>query len=114
MIRYPGSDASETYKLKLQMFENGKPEEFLQMMKYSMTGTDRTGITSAPGNIQFICAMLGRGALREFDFIASHVGSKINGHLKQIKEGLLSYPLPSPLNLLNKHKRTIMRAIRKP
>ena len=65
------------------------------MMKYSMTGTDRTGITSAPGNIQFICAMLGGGALREFDFIASHVGSKINGHLKQIKEGFTKL-IPPP------------------
>ena len=49
MCRYPASDASKTYKLKVQTFENDKPEEFLQMMKDFKTGIDGTGTTSAPG-----------------------------------------------------------------
>ena len=33
MRQDPASDTSDTYKLKVQTFENGKPEEFIQMMK---------------------------------------------------------------------------------
>ena len=112
MRRDPASAASETYKLKLQMFENGKPEEFLQMMKYFKTGTDVIETTYSPGNIQFLRTMLRREDLREFDVIASKVGSTTNGHLKHIKEGLLSYFFP--INPLNKKKRAMGRAMRKP
>ena len=58
MRQDPASAASKTYKLKVQTFENGKPEEFLQMMKEFKTGTDGTGTTYAPGNIQFLRTML--------------------------------------------------------
>ena len=96
MRQDPASAASKTYELKVQMFENGKPEEFLQMMKDFKTGTDGTGTTSAPENIQFLRKMLRGETLWEFDVIASQVGITTNVHLKQIKEVLLSYPpLPS-------------------
>ena len=64
MRQDPASAASETYKLKLQMFENGKPEEFLQLMKDFKAVTDGTGTTSAPGKIPFLRTML-RGKLWE-------------------------------------------------
>ena len=82
MCRYPASDASKTYKLKVQTFENDKPEEFLQMMKDFKTGIDGTGTTSAPGKIEFLRTMLCGEALREFDVIESQVVSTTNGHLK--------------------------------
>ena len=66
MRRYPASAVSETYELKVQTFENGKPEEFLQIMKYFKTGTDGKRTPSAPGNIQFLRTMLRGGHLREF------------------------------------------------
>ena len=56
--------------------------------------------------------MLRREALREFEVIVGQIGSMNNTHLKQIKGGLLSY-LP-PLNALNKHKRAVRHAMRKP
>ena len=49
MRRDPASATSETYELKFQTYENGKPEEFLEMMKDFKTNTDRTGTTSATG-----------------------------------------------------------------
>ena len=51
MRRDPASTASNTYELKIQTFENGKPEEFLQIMKYFKTATDGMGTTSAAGKI---------------------------------------------------------------
>ena len=58
MRQDPASDTSDTYKLKVQTFENGKPEEFLQMMKNFKTDVVRTGTTSTTGTIQFIRTML--------------------------------------------------------
>ena len=56
------SATSETYELKVQTFENGKPEEFLQTMKYFKTATGSTGTTSATMKLQFLSRML-RGKL---------------------------------------------------
>ena len=60
MCQYPASAAFETYKLKVQTFENGKPEDFHQKIQDFKTGTDGTGTTSTPGNIQFLRTMLHR------------------------------------------------------
>ena len=106
------STTSDTYELKFQTFENVKPEYFLQMMKDFKTGIDGTATTSATRKIQFLRTMLRRGALRGFDVIAGQVGSTNNTHLQQIKEGLLSYF--TPLNALNKKKRAMRCAMRKP
>ena len=58
MCQDPVSATSDTYELKVQTFKNGKPEEFLQMMKNFKNGIDGTGTTSASGKIQFLRTML--------------------------------------------------------
>ena len=95
----PASATSETYKLKIQTFENSTPEEFLQMMKDLNTGIEGKATTYATGKNQCLLTMLGGEALREFDVITGQVLSTNTTHLKQINEGLLSYP--PPLNVLN-------------
>ena len=106
------SSTSETYELKVQTFKIFKPEEFLKTMKDFRITTDGTGTTPANRKIQFLHTTLHREDLREFDAIASQVGITTNGHLKSIKEGLLSYFFP--INELNKHKCTMRRVMRKP
>ena len=64
MSQDPASATSETYELKVQKSKNGKPEEFLQMMKDFKNGIDSTGTTSASGKIQFLRTMLRMEALR--------------------------------------------------
>ena len=83
MRRYPASAASDTYKLKVQIFENGKLKEFLQMKKDFKTGTKGTGSTSSDGKIQFLRTMLCGKYLREFEIITSQFVSTTNGHLKK-------------------------------
>ena len=46
------SATSNIYELNVQTIKNGKPEEFLQMMKDFKTGIDRTETTSATEKIQ--------------------------------------------------------------
>ena len=85
MRRDPVSGTSETYKLKVQIFENGKPEEFLQTMKDLKTGIDRT--------VQFQSTILYREAMRKFDIIIGQVGSTNNTNLKKSKRVYLEPPL---------------------
>ena len=51
--QYPTSTTSDTYKLKVQTFENGKPEEFLHIIEDFKTGIDGTATTSATGKFNF-------------------------------------------------------------
>ena len=74
----PASATSETYKLKVPTFENGKPEELVQIMKGFNTATDGKRTTSATEK-KFLSAMLRREALREADVFASQVGCKPMG-----------------------------------
>ena len=73
--------------------------------------TDRRGTTSAICNIQFLCTMLFREAIRELDVLANKVGSTTNGHIKLIKEGLLGYLFP--LNATNQQQPAMRCAMRK-
>ena len=81
MHQYPASATSETYELKVQIFKNGKLEEFLQMVEDFMTAVGGTVTTSATGENQFLPTMLSGEALREFDIIAGQVVGKNNTHL---------------------------------
>ena len=60
MLRDLASATSNTYKLKFQIFKNGKPEEFLQIMKYFKTATYGTGTNSDTRKIQLLHTMLRR------------------------------------------------------
>ena len=54
MRQDPASATSKTYELKVPMFENGKSEKFLQMMKDFRTAPDGTGTMSATGKTHFL------------------------------------------------------------
>ena len=89
MSRDLESATSKTYKLKVHMFNNGKPEEFLHIMKDINTATGGAGTTSATKKNHFLCTILRGESIREFDVLTSQFGSTTNRHLRLIKEGLL-------------------------
>ena len=64
MRRDPAPATFDTYELKVPTFENGKPEESLQMIKDFKTATDGTETTSTTGKIHFLHTMLRGEALR--------------------------------------------------
>ena len=47
MRQDPASSTSDVYELKIAMFENSKPEEFLKMMKNIKKEVNGTGSTDA-------------------------------------------------------------------
>ena len=91
MRRNPSDADSETYGLKIAIFEHGQPEEFLALMKNLKTAVDSTGTTSAAGKINYLRTLLRGGALRDFDKLEIHNNGTSNAHLKFTQEGLLRY-----------------------
>ena len=79
------------YELNISTFENGKPEEFLAILKNFKTLIDVIGITSTRRIINYIWNMLLGGALQEFDNPASQKSGRTNPHLKFVMESLLRY-----------------------
>ena len=65
------SDTYDTYKLKMAMFENYQPEEFLALLNNFRIEINGTGTTSFSGRIKYIRTMLNVESLREFDELAS-------------------------------------------
>ena len=97
MRRDPAYAMSENYVLKIPMFENGKPEEFLKMMKNFETALNGTGTTSTAGKINYLRNLLRGESLQEFDYLTSQATSTTNAHLTLTKEGLLAYFFQSTL-----------------
>ena len=64
MRQNPSNVTSETYELKIVTFENGQPEEFLQLMKNFKRAVDRTETTMSAGNMNFLLNILRGEALQ--------------------------------------------------
>ena len=58
-------------------------------MKEFKTATDGTGTTPATEKTHFLCTILCREVLKEFDVFSGQVGSTTNINLKLVKEDLL-------------------------
>ena len=58
MRQDPESVMSETYDLKIDTFENGKPEELLALTKNFKTAIDRPGTKFETGRNSYVCTML--------------------------------------------------------
>ena len=58
MRQNPTSATPKNYGLKIATFENGKPEEFLELMKNSKTVIGGTETTSETGSINYIRTVL--------------------------------------------------------
>ena len=58
MRQNPSDAASEMYKLNIVTFENGQPEEFLQLMKNFNIAVDGTGTATLAGKINYLRTML--------------------------------------------------------
>ena len=77
--------------MKIAMFENGKPEELLALMKKFNTTIDRTGAIYVSGRIKYLHTMLHGGSLQEFDDLEIQNSGTKNPHLKSIQEVLLGH-----------------------
>ena len=58
--RYPTSKKSDLYKIKLALFDDGKPEEFLLFIRNFNMTLEASGMLVYITNIQYFCMMLWR------------------------------------------------------
>ena len=101
MRQDPASATFKTYKLKISMLENFKPEEFLKVTKNFNTVLDMTVTTTATKKNNYLRIMLRGDALREFGDFASQVTGATNTNLNFIKAGLLGIS-PQSMHLLSR------------
>ena len=81
----------ENFKMKIAMFDNGKPAELLKIIKDFKTEIKRTGNRTVAEKIYHLRTLLHRESLQAFDEIGSQVTGTTKPHLKFIKAGLLAY-----------------------
>ena len=102
---YPARATSDTNDLEINMFENGKPEYFLKIMKNFKTAIDATGATSAAGKINYLRTILCVESQREFDNLEnpSHRHNKRSYNAHQVRVASVSFLI----NALTKQKRAM-------
>ena len=76
----PLTTRSETCKINTSTFDYGQPEELLVLLRNFKIEIDRTGTTTASGQINYLHTMIRGKSLRELDKLAL-VGNSITNHL---------------------------------
>ena len=112
MWRNPSSATSEMHNINMTTFDNGQPEEFIEILNNFRISIDGTGTTSVTWRINYLHMMLNWKSIIYFDELSSHNTDTINYHLKHIMEGLLGF-LP-PINSLSKQNCAMRCKIFKP
>ena len=73
--RYPTSPLLDIYELKISLFDNGEPEEFLLFVhNFNMT-IRASGLLEAGAKYQCLCNLVRREALRQFDSLSADIES---------------------------------------
>ena len=89
--RNPTPEMSETYNIRISTFDDGKPEEFLALLKIAVDGT---GTTSPSGQMNYLHMMLYRQSQRDFYELTSQNNGTTNGQLEYITECLIGCFFP--------------------
>lgn len=108
MQQKPASATSETYKLQMNIFENGQPEELiflLENFKKAIGGTITTTISIRSNCLRTI--IYGE-TLQEFENMTIQNNGTTNTYLEVIQERLLMYPHP-PKQSLKTEARNVLR-----
>ena len=73
LSRDPKLSTSDLYEFKMSLFENGEPEEsFLFVRNFNKT-LKTSRLLEADADFQYLCNIVHREALRQFDLLSSDV-----------------------------------------
>ena len=95
----------------MSLFDNGDPEEFLLFVHNSNTTLAESGKLDSDANFQYLCTIVRREALRQFDLLSADVEPTETLDTDCIIRGLAQYFYP--VNLLSKQKRTMRGGMNK-
>ena len=71
----PTSEESDLYELKIALFDNVGPEEFLLFICYFNMTLKSSGMLKSGAKIQYLCTLIRGEVLRQFDRVSAEVGS---------------------------------------
>ena len=109
--RYPTSKKSDLYKIKLALFDDGKPEEFLLFIRNFNMTLEASGMLVYITNIQYFCMMLWRRVTSVWHVVCW--GGKYNQ--RKFKPLYLGFRnVLSTINVLSKQKRVMCCGTRNP
>ena len=100
------------YKLKMSLFDNSEPEEIFLFMRNFNTTLAASGMLEAGAKAQYLCTLVHREALRQFDSFSADMESANPLDMKILLKGW-HYPPTPPVNSLSKQKHAMRRGIRK-
>ena len=83
---------SDTYKLKMNIFENVQPEELLALLKNFNNSIDGNDNTIIYWHHNFLRMMLKVEILRNFNELAIQNNRTQNAHLKEFQDSLTQPP----------------------
>ena len=82
---------SDFYESKMDLFDNGDPEEFFLFISNLNMTLQASGTYAAAADIQYLCTLLSGESLRQFDILSAEVGINTSENLKSIIQGLGTY-----------------------
>ena len=106
LFKDPMLEMLDMYELKMVLFDNCKPEEFLLFVKIS----NASGMLVANVNIQYIRTMLHGLAIRKFDILCAKFVSTTMAHLNWVILGL--GPWFFPVKAFSKQTSSMRRGMR--
>ena len=83
----PASNTSETYELRIIIFENDQPGDILTILNNSKKSIYGTVTTTVSLHINYLWMTLNGEYLQEFDVLAIQNNGTTSSHLKAIQEG---------------------------
>ena len=87
-IGHTTTENLDFYKLKMALFDKGKPDEFLFFIRNFNMTLEASGTLKADTNIQYLRALVRGEALPQFDTLSAEVGSASSEKLTYIILGL--------------------------
>ena len=72
--RDPASENSDPYRFRMDLFDNGDPEEFLLFIQYFNMTLEASGTLNYGAKIQYLHTLVRGESLRQFDMLPAEVG----------------------------------------
>ena len=108
----PGDANSNTYNVSVQYFEEGTPEEWLQLLAAHKRVSQGQNITNGPGMYNVQSRHLKGAILSKYNTVAQARGNQTVEHLKLVMADLTAHVFPSKSYVIQ--KRYMKKFIKKP
>ena len=100
------------YGFKMDLFDNGKPEKFLLLIRNYNVALEASGTLTTNGKFQYICTLLRGNALQKFETLCTQILRTTMASMNQVISGLATHF--TLVTACSKQKRAMHHEMRKP